>query len=97
MVVMVDDAGDVTSAKEACPWLRPAFRADLALLAASTAAAARAHAGDVRVLAWLIGQVPRRPMDECGASAWTSFRREVAVARSVSDRAAGALIRERSG
>jgi hypothetical protein len=47
----------------------------------------------MRLLADLTAMVPRCPMDERGATPWTSFRREVAVARSLSDRAAAAEIR----
>ena len=45
-------------------------------------------------MAALVSMVPRCPGDERGASPWTSFRREVAVARSVSDAAAASLIRQ---
>jgi hypothetical protein len=45
------------------------------------------------VLAGLAGQVPRCAFDERGATPWTSFRREVAVARRVSERAAAGEIR----
>ena len=75
------------------PWLRDDFRAGLAALSDSTAAASRQYAADTRVLAELAAMVPRCPMDERGSTPWTSFRREVAVARKVSDRAAAALVR----
>jgi hypothetical protein len=76
-----------------CPWRRAEFRAGLAVLAESTAEQARRFAADVRVLAGLAGQVPRCAFDERGATPWTSFRREVAVARRVSERAAAGEIR----
>ena len=76
------------------PWTRKAFRVHgLSRLAASTATAARAFADDARTLTRLARQVPRCPGDETGGTPWTSFRREVAVACSVSDSAAGRQIR----
>lgn len=72
---------------------REDFRSDLEALRASTADAARRFAADMRVLARLTAQVPRCPFDERGATPWTSFRREVAVARSISDVAAAGEIR----
>jgi hypothetical protein len=86
-------AEDVAAIEALCPWLRPDFQADLAALGNSTAAAARQFAADVRVVARLAAQVPRCPLDESGATPWTSFRREVALARRVSDQAAGAEVR----
>jgi hypothetical protein len=86
-------AADVRSLEQECPWLRADFRADLAALSDSTAAAARQLAADARVLARLAAQVPRCDADDRGATPWTSFRSEVAVARSISDRAAAAEIR----
>ena len=77
-----------------CPWDRDDFRADLAMLRESTAAAARAMAKHVRLLARLVARVPRCPGDDRGATPWTSFRREVAVARQVTDRAAATLVRD---
>src|SRR3712207_2470827 len=85
---------DDIAALEACtPWDRPAFRAGLAALTASTAAAARQLAADARVLAGLASQVPRCAGDERGGSPWTSFRDEIAVARSMSGQAAAVEIR----
>ena len=86
-------AADLRSLEEACPWLEEGFQADLELLAGGTAAAARMHAADLRVIARLASRVPRCAFDETGATPWTSFRREVAVARKVSDRAAARVIR----
>lgn len=79
--------------EDECPWLREDFRAGLAALSASTAAEARRFADDVRLLAGLAAQVPRHPIDDRGATPWTSSRTEVAVARQISDRAAAALVR----
>jgi hypothetical protein len=84
---------DIAALEALTPWDQPAFRAGLAQLSASTAAAARQYAADARVLAALAAQVPRCAGDETGASPWTSFRREVAVARQVSDQAAAAELR----
>ena len=75
------------------PWLREDFQADLAALGESVAEQARRFAADMVVLARLAAQVPRCPMDERGPSPWTSFRREVAVARKLSDQGAAAEIR----
>jgi len=75
------------------PWTRASFRRGLASLTTSTAAASRRYATDARTLATLAAQVPRCTGDERGGTPWTSFRREVAVARSVSDQAAGHEIR----
>ncbi|MCY7365111.1 MAG: hypothetical protein LH469_07355, partial [Frankiaceae bacterium] len=86
-------AAAVAALEQECPWLRPAFAADLQTLADNTAAVARLYTTDARVLARLAAQVPRCPFDETGSTAWTSFRHEVALARKVSDRAAGTLIR----
>jgi hypothetical protein len=86
-------AADLRAIEDDCPWVREDFRAGLERLRCSTAAAAQAFAGDMRVLADLARQVPRCPMDERGATPWTSFRREVAVARTLSDRGAAAEIR----
>ena len=86
-------AEDVRALEALCPWERADFRGDLAALSTSTATAARAYAADVRVLARLAAQVPRCQGDESRGTPWTSFRQEVAVARSVSGQAAGAEIR----
>jgi hypothetical protein len=85
---------DAVRALEALtPWDRPAFQADLALLSASVADASRAFAADVQVLSRLASQVPRCANDESGATPWTSFRQEVAVARQVSGQAAATDLR----
>ena len=86
-------AEDVAALEALCPWLRPDFQADLAALSDSTAAAARQLAADARVVARMAALVPRCPMDESGATPWTSFRRELALARRVSDQAAAAEVR----
>ena len=79
--------------EDSCPWLRDDFRAGLTELREDAAAEARAFAARARVLARLAAQVPRCAGDERGATPWTSFRREVAVARSCSDRAAATDVR----
>ena len=84
---------DIEALEALTPWLREDFRADLAVLTESVAVAARAYAADARVLARLAAQVPRCGDDERGATPWTSFRREVAVARRTSDIAATADLR----
>jgi len=84
-------AATIAAFEAQLPWLREDFQADLARLAESTAVAARQYAADAVVIARLAGQVPRRP-GESGSTAWTSFIREVALARKCSDRAAGHLV-----
>ena len=74
------DRDDVRALEALTPWDRPAFRVDLALLSVSVADAARAFAADAAVLSRLASQVPRCANDESGATPWTSFRSEVAVA-----------------
>jgi hypothetical protein len=83
----------VRALEAATPWLRADFREGMDALRSGTALAARQFAEDMRRLAQLTAMVPRCPMDERGATPWTSFRREVASARSLSDRAAAAEIR----
>jgi hypothetical protein len=85
-------AEELAALEAMTPWDRPAFRADLALLRDAVAAAARAYAADARVIARLAAQVPRCAGDERGGTPWTSFRQEIAVARSVSGQAAGTEI-----
>src|SRR5687768_16670159 len=75
------------------PWLREDFRADLTALAHSTSVASRRYAADARLLSRLAAAVPRCPGDERGGTPWTSLRREVAVARRISDVAAAAELR----
>lgn len=84
---------DLRAIEDDCPWLREGFRAGLAVLAGSAEEQARRFAAEMLVLAELVAMVPRCPFDETGATPWTSFRREVAVARRVSDRTAAADIR----
>ncbi len=86
-------AADLQALDAECPWLREDFQSGLATLRDSTAETARRLAADARVLTALAAQVPRCPFDDRGATPWTSFRREVAVARSISDVAAAAEIR----
>ena len=84
---------DLREIEDDCPWLREDFQAGLIVLSDSVAEQARRFAAEMVVLAELTAMVPRCPFDESGATPWTSFRREVAVARTVSDRAAAADIR----
>ena len=86
-------ASDLREIEAMQPWLRPAFQAGLASLTESTAEQARRFAADMDVIAGLAAQVPRCPNDDRGATPWTSFRREIAVARRLSDMAAAAEIR----
>src|SRR5688500_16026337 len=81
---------DLRAIEDECPWLREDFQAGLAVLSGSVEEQARRFAADMVVLAELAAMVPRCPFDEAGATPWTSFRREVAVARKVSDRTAAA-------
>ncbi len=86
-------AEDLAAIELLAPWTQERFRADLAGLRDSTAEKARRFAADARLLAGLAAQVPRLKGDERGASPWVSFTREVAVAESISDRAATGRIR----
>jgi len=86
-------ADDLAELEAHVPWLRAEFRADLATLASSTAAASRQFAADARVLARLAAAVPRIAFDDRGGTPWTSLRREIAVARQISDQAAAAELR----
>lgn len=84
---------DLAAIELLAPWTQDRFRADLAGLREDTAEDARRFARQARHLAGLARQVPRLPWDTRGASPWISFTREVAVAASISDRAASARIR----
>jgi hypothetical protein len=64
------------------------FRADVADLAASQRDSWMRWAHDCRVIARLAAQVPRSAWDTRGPTPWTSFLREIAVARQCSDQAA---------
>lgn len=85
---------DLEALEPGCPWEDDDFRAGLATLSDSTAAASRRWAADAQVLRTLAARVPRCRLDEQGATPWTSFRREVAVARRITDRAASTIIRQ---
>ena len=87
------DRDDVRALEALTPWDRPWFQDGLAALSSSVAEAARAFAQDAWTVSQLAGAVPRCPRDEVGATPWTSFRQEVAVARGVSGQAAAAEIR----
>ena len=84
---------DVQALQALTPWERPAFRAGLTALADAVGAASRAYAADVQVLAALAAQVPHCARDEVGATPWTSFRQEVAVAQQISGQAAAVELR----
>ncbi|MCW2777351.1 MAG: hypothetical protein JWN17_1076, partial [Frankiales bacterium] len=72
------------------PWDATDLLPGLTRLTASSRAASTRAAEDAVLLADLAARVPRAPGDERGGTAWTSFLREVAVARRCSDRAAAA-------
>jgi hypothetical protein len=86
-------AEDVRELEAMLPWLRADFQAGLAALTDSTAESARRFAADVQHLSGLAAMVPRCANDDVGGTPWTSFRREVAVARSCSDMAAARDLR----
>ena len=86
-------AADLRALEDDVPWERDAFRAGLASLTSSSQAASKQFAAELVVLAALAAQVPRCLNDEAGASPWTSFLREIAVARRCSDRAAASDVR----
>jgi hypothetical protein len=64
------------------------FRADLATLSSSVRDGWQRWAAECIVIARLAVQIPRTPFDTRGATPWTSFLREIAVARRCSDQAA---------
>ena len=70
------------------PFDRDEFRADISDLAECSRDSSRRWAHECRVIARLAAQVPRFPWDTRGPTAWTSFIREIAVARRCSDQAA---------
>jgi hypothetical protein len=74
------------------PFDDPAWRADLASLASSMRGAAVQWAVDALTLHTLACRVPRCAGDDRGGTPWTSFVREVAVARRISDVAAHAEV-----
>lgn len=74
------------------PFSDPAWRADLALLSNSVRAGALLMARDCEAVATLAAWVPRSLGDERGGTPWTSFVREVAVAKRISDQAAHAEV-----
>lgn len=84
---------DLRALEALTPWPRPEFVAGLAALQGSAEQAARQYAADARVPAGLVALVPRCAHDDRGGIPWTSFQREVSLARKVSDRAAATLIR----
>src|SRR5690348_13184429 len=70
------------------PFDRDDFRADLDDLGASARDGWIRWAHECRLIARLAAQVPRSPFDTRGATPWTSFLREIAVAKRCSDQAA---------
>jgi hypothetical protein len=70
------------------PFDDPAFQGDLSQLQQSVRAGWKRWAEEAVVIARLAAQVPRGSSDTRGATPWTSFVREVAVARRCSDQAA---------
>src|SRR3954471_24696576 len=64
------------------------FRADVSELAESSREGWMRWAHECRVIARLAAQVPRAPWDTRGPTPWTSFLREIAVAKRCSDQAA---------
>jgi hypothetical protein len=86
-------AGSVLVLDDFSVFEEPSFRAELAGLVESTREASRRYAADAELIARLAARVPRRAGDERGGTPWTSFLREVAVARRCSDLAASAEVR----
>lgn len=72
------------------PFADEDWRADLASLADSAREASRTFAADAVLIASLAARIPRFAHDDRGSTHWTSFLREVAVARRITDRAATA-------
>lgn len=74
------------------PFDDPEWRDDLSLLSSAVRFAAISLANDSETLVGLAARVPRSPGDERGGTPWTSFLREVAVARKISTQAAQAEV-----
>jgi hypothetical protein len=74
------------------PFDRDDFRADVAALGDSVRHGWQRWAAECRLIARLAAQVPRTPFDTRGPTDWTSFLREIAVARRCSDQAAAAEV-----
>ncbi|MCU1692235.1 MAG: endonuclease [Frankiales bacterium] len=86
------DVGSALRPGPDAPWSAEELLPGLEQLASSSRIASRRAARDAIVLAGLAARVPRVAGDERGASAWTSFLREVAVARRCSDRGASSEV-----
>jgi hypothetical protein len=74
------------------PFADPAWREELAELAEGSRKQSRAFARDAVRIASLASRVPRGNGDDRGATDWTSFLREIALARRITDRAAAAEV-----
>ena len=74
------------------PFADSEWRSDLSLLTGSVQVEALRMLADCETIVSLADRVPRSPGDERGGTPWTSFVREVAVAKRISDRAAQADI-----
>jgi hypothetical protein len=74
------------------PFDRDEFRADLEDLAASARDGWVRWAHECGIIARTAAQVPRSSFDTRGATPWTSFLREIAVAKRCSDQAAASEI-----
>ena len=70
------------------PFDHDEFRADVSALADSTRESSVRWARECRLIARLAAQIPRSPWDTRGPTPWTSFLREIAVAKRCSDQAA---------
>ncbi|MCA1722355.1 MAG: DUF222 domain-containing protein, partial [Actinobacteria bacterium] len=70
------------------PFDEPEFQAELAGLQQSVREGWQRWAEEAVVIAQLAARVPRAPSDTRGGTPWTSFLREIAVARRCSDQAA---------
>lgn len=75
------------------PWDRAEFRDGLAALRDGAVVSAQRYALEARSLAALAAMVPRCARDETGATPWTSFLQEVAVAQRSTGRAAAGAVR----
>ena len=73
---------------EADVFQHPTLRSELADLAESSREESRAYAERAEQLTGLAERIPRTLNDHRGGTPWTSFLREVALARRITDRAA---------
>jgi hypothetical protein len=83
-LAVVDDALDPFDCED--------FRADLVAVAGFAVERSRSWAAECVLLARMAARIPRSAWDTRGSTPWTSFLREIALARRCSDQAAAAEV-----